>query len=340
MMKLLFFLLKRIISMVLVLFGILTVTFFISRVVPGDPTSLFAGPQRSDPRTLENVRKMMGLDKPLYMQFINYIIGVMHGDFGFSWHTGHPVVEDIAKFFPATLELAVVSMVLALLVGLLLGIISAIKKGKVIDYALRFFSYTGVSIAPFWLGLMLLYVFFFRLGWAPPPGRLSSFITPPMRITGLYILDSLLTGNWECLIDSIKHIILPSVCLSYGLIAHIQRLVRASLLEVLQQDYIILARSKGLPERIIIYKHALRNAIIPTVAWTGMAFSSLLGGTIVVECVFAWPGIGFYAFESIINFDYAPVLACTLLFTFLYLVGNLVVDILYAVIDPRIRSAG
>ncbi|RLI43780.1 ABC transporter permease [Candidatus Bathyarchaeota archaeon] len=337
-MKLIYFVLKRFLMMVGVFFSVLVLTFIVSRVIPGDPAFLFAGPQRADPQTLENIRRMMGLDKPLHEQFFYYVWGLLRGDLGFSWHTGRPVIKDILQRFPATLELTLVAMGMSIIFGISLGVFSSVKRGKKIDYIVRLIAFMGASIPSFWLGLMLILMFFYYLGLLPSPGRLSIYVSPPKHITGLYLLDSLLTGNFTTFVDALAHIILPAFCLSWGLTAHILRLTRGSMLEALQQPYIVFAKSKGLPEKVIVYKHALRNALIPIVSWTGMAFASLLGGAIVIEYVFNWPGMGLYMVESIFSFDYAPVLACTLVITFSFLLANFIVDIIYAIIDPRVRE--
>jgi peptide/nickel transport system permease protein len=306
-------------------------------VIPGDPAVLFAGPGHTDPVYLEKIRRMMGLDKPLHLQFLSYITKLITLDLGFSWYSGNPITLDIANRFPATLELTIVSMLLALIIGIPLAMLSASKRGSKLDYLIRSTSYCALGIPSFWFGIMLIYVFYYVLRWLPPSGRLNPLLTPPLRITGMYLLDSLLTGNLQCFIDALKHIILPAATLSITLLPHIIRLTRSSLIEVLNQDYITTAKAKGLNERAILYKHALKNAILPTISWVGMAFGNLLGGAIAIEYIYGWPGVGTYLFNSIFFLDYEAIMSCALIFTFVFVLCNLIVDMIYAYIDPRIR---
>ncbi len=336
-MRLVYYIMKRIVYLIPLLLGILLITFVLARVVPADPAALYAGPQHSDPASLERIRKAMGLDKPWHIQFLDFILEVLKGNLGFSWHTGRPVMEELSARFPVTLELTLISMLMALGMGIPLGILSALRRESKIDKTVRGVSYLGVGIPNFWLALLMIFLFYYTLRVLPSSGRLSIGISPPPKITGMILLDSLLSLRFDAFVDGLKHLIMPAFCLSFGMLAHVIRLVRASMLEVLRQDYIVYARSKGLPERVVIYKHALRNAIIPTVAWTGMVFGSMLGGSVIIEYIFGIPGMGSYAYESVIYFDYAPVQVTVMIMTIIFCVVNLIVDILYALIDPRIR---
>lgn len=308
----------------------------LSRIIPGNPAEMMAGEQ-APPEVIEAIKKAMGLDKPVYMQYIIYMRQLLEGDLGYAWHTQHSVIHDLLKRLPATVELTFASMMFVV-VGIFIGVYSATRRGGLIDQIGRLFSLLGVSMPTFWFGLLLLLVFYLYLGWAPPPlGRISVYIEPPPSITGLYILDSILTLNWSAFASSIYHIILPAVCLSSGSLAVITRVTRSSMLEVLQADYITTARVKGIRETIVIWKHALRNALLPVTTIGGLQIGYLLGGAILTETIFAWPGVGKYAVDSILWLDYAPVQGFVIFSAFLFSIVNLVVDILYYILDPRIR---
>ncbi|PYI56219.1 ABC transporter permease [Paenibacillus flagellatus] len=331
------YIVRRIVFMIPGLIGIALITFIISRVLPGDPAVMLAGEQ-APPAVVEKIRQEMGLNDPLYIQFFDYIGQLVRGNLGFAWHTGHSVLSDFATRFPATLELTIASFLIAVLVAVPVGIVAATKKESAIDHISRVFSLIGACVPVFWLGLMLIYFFYSKLGWAPAPlGRIGEDINPPTHVTGLYVLDSLLSGDFIALKQSISHLILPAICLSTGTMAIIARMMRSSMLEVIGQDYIRTARSKGIYERSVIFKHALVNALIPTLTVLGLQFGYLLGGAVITETIFTWPGIGGYVTESILATDYAPIQAFTLLSAFLYSFINLTVDVLYGFIDPRIR---
>ncbi len=332
------YVLRRLALMLFVLFGIIVITFIVSHVIPADPIGAILGPQ-APPELVEKVRREWGFDKPLHEQFIDYIINLLHGNLGKSIRTNKPVAEDLMRFFPATIELATAAMIVAIAIGIPLGIISAIKKDKWPDHISRIFALMGVSMPVFWLGLILLFVLYYQLGIFPGPGRLDPGIPAPPRITGILTLDSLITGNFQAFINAVWHLILPSFVLGYYASASITRITRTSLLEVMTQDFIRTARAKGLPERIVLFRHALRNALIPTTTVIGMAYGSLLEGAILTETIFAWPGLGRYATGAFLSVDFLAVMGSTLLIAVIYSVANLVVDILYAFLDPRIRYA-
>ncbi len=332
------YILRRLALMLFVLFGIIVITFIVSHVIPADPIGAILGPQ-APPELVEKVRKEWGFDKPLPEQFVDYIVNLLQGNLGKSIRTNKPVAEDLMKFFPATIELATAAMIVAIVIGIPLGIISAVKKDKWPDHISRIFALMGVSMPVFWLGLILLFVLYYQLGIFPGPGRLDPGIEAPPRITGILTLDSLITGNFEAFANAVWHLMLPSFVLGYYASASITRITRTSLLEVMTQDFIRTARAKGLSERVVLFRHALRNALIPTTTVIGMAYGSLLEGAILTETIFAWPGLGRYSTGAFLSVDFLAVMGSTLLIAVIYSVANLVVDILYAFLDPRIRYA-
>lgn len=330
---------RRLILMIFILFGILTITFIVSHVIPADPIGAILGPQ-APPELVDKVRREWGFDKPLHEQYIDYILKAIQGNLGKSIRTNKPVSQDLLYYFPATIELATASLIMAILIGIPLGILSAVKKDTFIDHIVRFFALMGVSMPVFWLGLVLLFVLYYMLGLFPGPGRLDPYIEAPPRITGLLTLDSLITGRWDAFLNAIWHLILPSFVLGYFASASITRITRASLLEVLNKDYIKTARSKGLRERVVLFRHALRNALIPTTTIIGITYGYLLEGAVLTETIFAWPGLGRYSTGAFLYLDYLAVMGSVLLIALIYSVANLIVDIAYAFLDPRIRYAG
>jgi len=330
------YIIRRLILMAFVLFGIVVITFFVSHVIPADPIGAILGPQAS-PELVEKIRREWGFDKPIHEQFVDYLLKLSKGDLGKSIRTSKPVMQDLLYFFPATIELATSAMFVALLIGIPLGIISAVKKDRWPDHLSRIFALMGVSMPVFWLGLILLFVLYYKLGLFPGPGRLDPGIPEPPRITGILTLDSLLTGNLEAFSNALWHLALPSFVLGYYASASITRITRTALLEVLNQDFIKAARSKGFPERIVLFRHALRNALIPTTTVIGMTYGSLLEGAVLTETIFAWPGLGRYSTGAFLSVDFLAVMGATLLIALVYSLANLIVDILYAFLDPRIR---
>jgi ABC-type dipeptide/oligopeptide/nickel transport system permease component len=328
---------RRLFLSLFALFGVVLTVFFLSHIVPGDPARLVAGPQ-AQPAQVATVRHEYGLDKPLPEQFLIYLNNLAHGNLGKSLQSRRPVMADMIDYFPATLELTIVSMLMAIIGGLLLGIISAIQKNHLADHIARILSISGVSMPVFWLGIVLVLVFYRQLGWLPFSGRLDPTLDPPQRITGMYILDSLLTWNWDTLVSSLSYLILPSVTLGLGSLGVVSRMTRASLLEVLQEDYIRTARAKGLVEKLVLFRHALANALIPIITIIGLQFGGLLGGAFLVEVIFSWPGIGTYAMKAILFLDYNGIIGVTLLTAIAFMLTNLTVDLLYFVIDPRMRT--
>jgi len=334
-MKLETYIIKRIFLMVIVMFGVATIVFFITRVIPADPVGAILGGNAPIER-VDEMRRQLGLDKPITLQFIDYIKGIVHADFGVSLKSNRPVLKDIINYFPATIELAIASMIFAVLVGVFLGISSAIHRNKSIDHFSRFFSILGVSMPVFWLGLLLLLLFYYHLDWLPGGGRHNLFIFPA-RITGLVLLDSILTRDWAVFWDGLRHIILPAFVLGYASAASIARIMRASMLDILRQDFIRTAKSKGLSKNLVIYRHALKNALIPVVTIIGISLGSLLSGAVLTETIFSWPGLGRYIVNALLVLDYPAVTGGTLFIAFVYSLANLVVDISYAALDPRMR---
>jgi peptide/nickel transport system permease protein len=330
------YILKRFILFIPVLLGVTILTFSISRVIPASPIHTVLGPRATQDR-IDALQKKWGLDKPLYIQYLIYLRGLLKGDLGTSIHTNRLVADDLKDFFPATLELTTASMFICLLFGIPLGVISAVKKDKTIDHITRIFSLIGVSMPVFWLGLLMLLLLYFNFDLLPGGGRLFPLTVPPKHISGLYILDSLLTANWQILKESIIHIILPASCLGFAIMGVISRMTRSSMLSVIDQDYIKTARAKGLKEYKVIYKHALRNAILPIITISGVLYGQLLAGAVLTETIFSWPGMGLYSVNAIIHLDFQPIIGFTVVVAFLYVAINLLVDLLYVIFDPRIK---
>lgn len=318
--------------------GLLAVTFFIGRVIPTDPALAILG-DRAPEAVVEQLRRTMGLDQPLYYQFYIYIKNVLAGDFGTSVLTTNPVMMDIARFFPATVELATVGTIIGALLGIPLGIIAAVKRGSLADQLVRIIGLVGYSVPIFWLGLLSLLVFYARLQWVAYPGRIDVVFeytfTP---ITGFYLLDALLQQQWDVLWDVFRHIILPASLLGYFSLAYISRMTRSFMLHELAQEYIVAARAKGLSETRIIWFHALRNAAVPLLTVIALSYAGLLEGSVLTETIFSWPGIGLYITNSLQNADMNAVLGGTIIIGSVFIGINLLSDLLYKTLDPRTRS--
>ncbi|MCL5676831.1 MAG: ABC transporter permease [Firmicutes bacterium] len=326
---------RRLLFLVPIVLGVSFFGFMLTRLLPGDPALMLAGEQAT-PDAVARIRSQLQLDRPLPVQYAAYMRGLLRGDLGTAWHTSHTVAEDFKKRYPATVELTLVSMILAVGIGIPVGILSAAFKNRWFDHLARLLSLGGATMPIFWLGLIAIYLFYFRLHWAPAPmGRVSVAFGEPAGPTGLLLVDAI--GNWPLWRDALAHIALPALCLSTGTMAIVSRMTRAAMLEVIGQDFIRTARAKGLPEIMVLLKHALRNALIPTVTILGLQFGQLLGGAVLTETIFSWPGLGSYVTESILITDYAPVQAFALVSAAIYVIINLGVDVLYAWIDPRIR---
>jgi dipeptide transport system permease protein len=319
------------------LVGVIIVTFLLTRALPGDPAAYFAGPAATT-EAIEQVRVKLGLDKPLIVQFGNYVADLARGDLGTSLTTGQPVVSDIRNRLPASAELTLLGLIVSMLIAVPLGILAATKPGSLADHLCRVISTAGVSLPVFFTGLILVYVFYYLLGIAPAPlGRLDTFLSAPPRITGFYLIDSAIAGNGEVFVSSLKQLVLPAMTLAIFSLAPIARMTRASMLAVLASDFVRTARASGLSPATVIVTYAFRNAMIPVVTTLGMVFSFLLGANVLVEKVFAWPGIGSYAVEALVASDFAPLQGFVLTMAIMYVLLNLLIDILYGVIDPRVR---
>ena len=332
--------LKRLGTALPSLIGVVIVTFILTRALPGDPAAYFAGPAATA-EAVEEVRRQLGLDRPLIVQFFHYLGDLARGDLGTSLTTGQPVLAEIATRLPASAELTLVGLLLSILVAVPLGVMAATRPGSWVDHLCRMVTTAGVSLPVFFTGLLLVYVFYYLLGWAPAPlGRLDIFAYPPPQVTGFYLIDSLIAGDLESFRAAASQLVLPALTLGIFSLAPIARMTRASMLAVLASDFVRTARASGLSRRRVIVTYAFRNAMLPVVTTLGMVFSFLLGANVLVEKVFAWPGIGSYAVEALIAGDYAPIQGFVLTMAILYVALNLTIDLLYGVIDPRVRLEG
>jgi peptide/nickel transport system permease protein len=331
-----YYLIRRLLLMIPVLIGLSIVTFAISHVVPGDPVRLAAGPQA----TAEQIHKLeeeFGLDKPLYLQYFQYMRGVLKGDLGTSMMNRHPVALDLRRYFPATLELVLVSTCLAVVIGVPMAVGAAVFRDRWPDQFSRVVALSSISMPVFWLGMVLQLILTMKLHLLPISGRFDPRVPFPDSLTRMLLVDSLLAGDLEKFRIALKYITLPAFCQALLGIALITRLLRADLLEVMQKDFVIMARASGLPERVILFKYVLKNALIATVAMLGFLIGWQLGGSVMIETVFDWPGIGLYAVKSAMALDFQPIMGITLFIGLLFTIINLLVDLSYGIIDPRIR---
>lgn len=331
------YIVRRLFSLAFVLLGMSLLTFTITHVIPADPARLVAG-NFASADIVQGIRERMGLDRPLPEQYFTYMRRlILEGDLGRSMQSFRPVAADLKDRIPASLELALFSLLLAVPLGLVLGIITATRAGGVIDSGTRLFAILGVSMPAFWTGLLLQLVFYGILNWFPSGGRLSLSVIPPDNVTGLYLIDSIIARNWATFSDALHHIFLPAVTLALGNLAVVTRMTRASMLEILSQDYVRTARGKGLTERAVLIRHVLKNALNPILTIVGLQMAALIGWVFIVEVIFSWPGIGSYAVRAIMNFDFEPIIGFTLFMAFVYVLVNLCVDLLYPLVDPRIK---
>ncbi len=337
---LVWFVIRRLAALVLLMFGITLIAFSLTHLVPGDPVAANLGQSAiSDPAIVQAFKEKNGLDKPLPEQYFNYLGGLVHGDLGVSQQTQRKITQDLGEYVPATMELAVTAIVISLIVGVPLGIIAAMRRNTWLDQVLRVLTLSGVSVPTFWLALVAYYLLFFKLGWLPGGGRLDPGTDPPQHITGLYTVDALLSGNGPLFWQALDHLILPALVLAMFTISLLTRFTRASMLEVLGNDYVRSARAKGMPERTVILRHVLRPALIPILTVFGVAFGSLLSGTVLVEKIFSWPGMGQYAYNSALALDLPSIMGVSLVVAVIYVTINFTVDIAYGLVDPRIRVA-
>jgi peptide/nickel transport system permease protein len=329
------YLIRRLLLLIPTMIGLSLLTFVISHVVPADPAKLAAGPRASE-AMVETVRQQFGLDRPLPEQYVTYLGDLLRGNFGDSILTRRSVGEDLRERFPATFELVLYAMILAVAAGIPLGIVAAVNQNGWPDQLSRLFAISSVSIPQFWFALLLQLFLASSLGWLPLSRRLPTLVQPPERVTGLLTIDSLLAGQTDTFWLALKHLAMPVFVLSLGSMAIITRTLRGDLLEVFNQDFIRTARAKGLAERAVLLRHTVRNAFIPSLTMIGLSFGWTLGGTILVEAVFDWPGIGNYAVEATGRLDFNPIMGVTLVVGVVFILINLAVDLLYGVVDPRI----
>ena len=329
---------RRLLLLVVVVAGMSLITFSLTHLVPGNPARLLAGPHATQAQ-VDTLARQYGLDKPVPEQFLVYVQGLFRGDLGMSLTNRRPVLDDLTQFLPATIELTLAAMMLTIGIGIPLGVIAAVSRGGILDHLARIVSIGGVSMPIFWLGLILQVVLYREFGLLPAGGRLGTFDVPPPTTTGLYTIDSLLAGQLDTFVAALEHLALPAITVAAGSIAVVTRMMRASVLEALNADYVRTARSKGLSESTVLSRHVVKNALIPTVTVIGLQVGYLLAGNVLAEAVFSWPGIGLYAVNAIGNLDYAAIMGVTLVISIVYVVVNLIVDVIYALLDPRISYA-
>ena len=334
------FIAVRLISLVGLALGITLVAFILTQLVPGNPAVANLGQQAANnPAAIRAFDVRYGLDKPLPVQYVTYLDQLLHGDLGVSEQTQRPVLTDLESYAPATAELALTAMLIAAVFGVGLGMVAALRRGGWIDQVVRVFSLIGVSIPIFWFGLLGLYVFYLRFGILPGVGRLDPTLLPPPQVTGFYTIDSLLAGQWSVFVNALWHLTLPALVLAAPVTSLITRFTRAAVLDVIGNDYISAAKAKGLPPRTVVFRHVLRAAFPSIITVAGLALADVLTGTVLVEEIFSWPGIGQYAYNSAINLDLPSIMGVTIFVAIVYTLTNLLVDVLYTVIDPRMRLA-
>ncbi len=331
----LLYLIKRLLMLIPVLLCVSILVFLIMRVFSPDPALIVLG-QHATTEAINNWRESMGFNRPLVTQFIDYMVAMFHGDFGVSFFTNTPVTTEILARLPATIELAVLAIIIASIIGVLFGVISAVKKNSIIDNLTMTTALIGVSMPVFWLGMLLIILFSGILHWVPSGGRIDTLMRP-YDGTGFYLYDTLIIGDWEAFFNALQHAILPAMTLACYSMAIITRMTRSSMLDVLHQDYIRTAKAKGLSAVSVIGKHAFRNALLPIITVIGLQFGSLLSGAVLTETVFSWPGIGAYSVESIMRSDFPVIQAVVLIVAFIFVFMNLIVDLLYAALDPRVK---
>jgi peptide/nickel transport system permease protein len=334
-MRLAVLVLNRLAWLVPTLLGLLAVTFIISHVIPADPVALLAG-ETATPAQVEVLRKQLGYDKPLPVQFVDYVTRLVRGDLGTSLYTTRPIARDLADRLPATIELTLAAMIVSIVIGIPLGVASAVWRNSILDHGLRVITVSGLAIASFWLGIMLQLLFAMRLGWTPLGARIAGF--PPRGVTGLFLVDTVLSGDWAGFSSAALHLALPAATLAFPALATLVRFTRAGVLDVAQSNFVLYERAMGLPRSVIVWKYILRNALTSTVTQIGLLFGILLAGAVVTETVFDWPGIGTYAVNSIIRSDYNAVMGFTVWAGVIFIVVNLVVDVAHTLIDPRERA--
>ncbi len=328
---------RRLLAALPNLVGVIVITFILTRAIPGDPAAYFAGGAATQ-EAVEQVRRQLGLDRPLIEQFFAYVASLSRGDLGLSLTTGQPVLQELLARLPASLELVLLALVLACAIAIPLGVAAAVRPGSWIDQLARLITTAGVSLPTFFTGLLLAYVFYFLLGWAPSPlGRLDPMFSPPPTVTGLYLVDAALARDFAMWWAALRQLVLPVLTMAIFVLAPIARMTRASMLSVLSSDFVRTARASGLSPTTVLVRYALRNALLPVVTTLGMVFGFMIGSSVVIEKVFGWPGVGSYAIDALTASDYAPVQGFVLAMGILFVLLNLMIDVLYVVIDPRVK---
>lgn len=330
--------LRRLPLLALLLAGISLAAFLLTQQLPGDPAFIAAGGGEATPEMIAHARARLGLDRPVWVQYLYYMRGAVQGDFGRSMVNARPVVEDLRKFWPASVELALAAIAISAVVGIPLGVASAVRAGRWLDRLVTPGSVFLGSMPIFWLGLMAVLVFYRMLDVLPAGGRLTVGLTPPPAVTGLFLIDALLARDLAVFGDAVRHLVLPASILSVVSLTMITRVTRAAMLDILHEDYLRTARAKGVPESRVVLKHALRNASVPIVTVVGIQLGQLIGGVVITETIFSWPGLGLYAVTAVENQDYPAIIAFTLVTTVVYVLINLVVDLLYPVLNPQVRA--
>jgi peptide/nickel transport system permease protein len=332
---------KRLITMPLLLLGVITIAFLLSHLTNADPlTSIVGERQMSNAAVVAAAKARWGLDQSLPQQYFIYLKNLLSGDFGTSFRTKQPVAQDLMTRLPATLELVVAAMLVGAITGIVLGVTAANFRDRVADHVARFVALFGSSIPVFWSGLIFLYIFSVSLAWLPGPGRLDTRSEPPPFVTGFYTVDSLIAGDMSKFTDALTHLILPAIALGWTVTGIVSRMVRGSMLDVLQQDFITAARAKGAGRMRVLLNHALRNAILPTLTILGFSFAYLITGAILTETIFSWPGIGSYAVAAARGLDHPAIIGVTIVGGAAFLLANLATDLAYLVVDPRVRLGG
>ena len=332
------FLAGRLALLGVMLGGLIVITFIVSNVAPADPAALAAGPDATR-EMIETVRHEYGLDQPLPMQFVRYVTDLLHGDLGRAVQTGNRVADDLGRYLPATLELVLLSMLVSVLLGVPLGMLAAVRRNHLFDHAVRILAVSGVALPAFWAALLLQMVLGVWLGWLPTSGQLSVSTAPPDVITGMVLVDALCAGDWAVSLEALRYAVLPAVVLALPSLAAIMRVSRAEMIEVLGADYVTAARAHGVSAWRVIFRLALKNAMLPTLAMVGLRLGWTLGSSFLVETVFDWPGIGLYAVSSALASDFKPVMGVTLAIGVTFMLSNLAIDLAYGWLDPRTRSA-
>ncbi len=327
--------LKRLLMAIPVVWGIVTIVFVLMRVFSANPAYLILG-QRATAEKVAELTAYLGLDQPIWTQYVIFLKQLLHGDLGTSLFSSLPVMQELLERMPATIELALFAVIIASIIGIALGVICAVKQNSFTDRICQVGGLVGISLPRFWLGLMLIIAFAVNLGWLPVSGRFD-FAAKPKTITGFMIIDSIITGDWKALGSTLRYLALPGISIAISSVGTIMRYTRSTMLETIRQDYIRTARAKGLKERVVVVRHALKNALIPIVTVIGMELGGLFGGSVLTETIFAWPGIGKYVVDGINNSDYAVVQGGCMLVAIIAVLMNLVVDLLYGTLDPRIR---